>query len=285
MHSAVFLKSFVFLHFSRLYCDRMLTAFFFISNITIFVKEDSLMQTITELCTTVVGKALLALIVWIVGKFIIKKILGLVEKIKALDKIEPNTRTFVVSAVRWLLYIMLVVSIVAILGVPMASVITVLGTAGAAIALSLQGSLSNLAGGIMLVIFKPFKVGDFVEAAGVSGFVKEITMFYTVANIIDYSAEDTRRVDLSFACAKSENPAAIQNLILETLSANEKVLKDPSPFARLSGGTNEAMQFTARAWCKTADYWDVYFDLTQSVTEKLGANGVQAPAMRVISGK
>ena len=93
------------------------------------------MQTITELCTTVVGKALLALIVWIVGKFIIKKILGLVEKIKALDKIEPNTRTFVVSAVRWLLYIMLVVSIVAILGVPMASVITVLGTAGAAIAL------------------------------------------------------------------------------------------------------------------------------------------------------
>ena len=199
------------------------------------------MQTIIELCTTVVGKALLALIVWIVGKFIIKKILGLVEKIKALDKIEPNTRTFVVSAVRWLLYIMLVVSIVAILGVPMASVITVLGTAGAAIALSLQGSLSNLAGGIMLVIFKPFKVGDFVEAAGVSGFVKEITMFYTVlntvdncrihvpngslmnANIIDYSAEDTRRVDLSFACAKSENPAAIQNLILETLSANEKV--------------------------------------------------------------
>ena len=243
----------------------MLTAFFFITNITIFVKEDSLMQTITELCTTVVGKALLALIVWIVGKFIIKKILGLVEKIKALDKIEPNTRTFVVSAVRWLLYIMLVVSIVAILGVPMASVITVLGTAGAAIALSLQGSLSNLAGGIMLVIFKPFKVGDFVEAAGVSGFVKEITMFYTVA--------------------KSENPAAIQNLILETLSANEKVLKDPSPFARLSGGTNEAMQFTARAWCKTADYWDVYFDLTQSVTEKLGANGVQAPAVRVISGK
>ena len=303
MHSAVFLKSFVFLHFSRLYCDRMLTAFFFITNITIFVKEDSLMQTITELCTTVVGKALLALIVWIVGKYIIKKILVLVEKIKALDKIEPNTRTFVVSAVRWLLYVMLIVSIVAILGVPMASVITVLGTAGAAIALSLQGSLSNLAGGIMLVIFKPFKVGDFVEAAGVSGFVKEITMFYTVlntvdncrihvpngslmnANIIDYSAEDTRRVDLSFACAKSENPAAIQNLILETLSANEKVLKDPAPFARLSGGTNEAMQFTARAWCKTADYWDVYFDLTQSVTEKLGANGVQAPAMRVISGK
>ena len=261
------------------------------------------MEALTNLCTTVVGKVLLAIVVWFVGKFIVNKILGLVGKIKVLDKIEPNTRTFVLSALKWLLYVILVVSIVAILGVPMASVITVLGTAGAAIALSLQGSLSNLAGGIMLVIFRPFKVGDFVEASGVTGTVKEITLFYTVlntvdncrinvpngalmnANIIDYSAETTRRVDLSFASAKSEDPKKIQNLMLEVMRQNEKVLKDPAPFARLSGGTNEAMQFTARAWCKTEDYWDVYFDLTQAITEKLGENGVQAPAVRVISEK
>lgn len=260
------------------------------------------MSTFAEFCTSIVGKVLLALVVWFVGKFAIKKVLGLMDKIKGLDKIEPNTRTFINSAVKWLLYVILIVSIVSILGVPMASVITVLGTAGAAVALSLQGSLANLAGGIMMVIFKPFKVGDFVEAAGVSGVVKEITLFYTVlntpdncrihvpngslmnANIIDYSAEDTRRVDLTFACAKSESPAAIQKLILEAMRENEKVLADPAPFARLSGGTNEAMQFTARAWCKSADYWDVYFDLTQAVTEKLGENGVQAPAVRVISG-
>lgn len=261
------------------------------------------MEALTNLCTTVVGKVLLAIVVWFVGKFIVNKILGLVGKIKVLDKIEPNTRTFVLSALKWLLYVILVVSIVAILGVPMASVITVLGTAGAAIALSLQGSLSNLAGGIMLVIFRPFKVGDFVEASGVTGTVKEITLFYTVlntvdncrinvpngalmnANIVDYSAEETRRVDLSFASAKSEDPKKIQDLMLEVMGQNEKVLKDPAPFARLSGGTNEAMQFTARAWCKTEDYWDVYFDLTQAITEKLGENGVQAPAVRVISEK
>ena len=261
------------------------------------------MEALTNLCTTVVGKVLLAIVVWFVGKFIVNKILGLVGKIKALDKIEPNTRTFVLSALKWLLYVILVVSIVAILGVPMASVITVLGTAGAAIALSLQGSLSNLAGGIMLVIFRPFKVGDFVEASGVTGTVKEITLFYTVlntvdncrinvpngalmnANIVDYSAEATRRVDLSFASAKSEDPKKIQSLMLDVMEQNEKVLKDPAPFARLSGGTNEAMQFTARAWCKTEDYWDVYFDLTQAITEKLGENGVQAPAVRVISEK
>lgn len=261
------------------------------------------MEALANLCTTVVGKVLLAIVVWFVGKFIVSKIMGLVGKIKVLEKVEPNTRTFVLSALKWLLYVVLVVSIVAILGVPMASVITVLGTAGAAIALSLQGSLSNLAGGIMLVIFRPFKVGDFVEASGVTGTVKEITLFYTVlntvdncrinvpngalmnANIIDYSAEETRRVDLTFASAKSEDPQKIQSLMLEVMDRNEKVLKDPAPFARISGGTNEAMQFTVRAWCATADYWDVYFDLTQAITEKLGENGVQAPAVRVISEK
>ena len=261
------------------------------------------MEALANLCTTVVGKVLLAIVVWFVGKFIVSKIMGLVGKIKVLEKVEPNTRTFVLSALKWLLYVILVVSIVAILGGPMASVFTVLGTAGAAIALSLQGSLSNLAGGIMLVIFRPFKVGDFVEASGVTGTVKEITLFYTVlntvdncrinvpngalmnANIVDYSAEATRRVDLSFASAKSEDPKKIQSLMLDVMEQNEKVLKDPAPFARLSGGTNEAMQFTARAWCKTEDYWDVYFDLTQAITEKLGENGVQAPAVRVISEK
>ena len=261
------------------------------------------MEALSNLCTTVVGKVLLAIVVWFVGKFIVSKIMGLVGKIKVLEKVEPNTRTFVLSALKWLLYVILVVSIVAILGVPMASVITVLGTAGAAIALSLQGSLSNLAGGIMLVIFRPFKVGDFVEASGVTGTVKEITLFYTVlntvdncrinvpngalmnANIVDYSAEATRRVDLSFASAKSEDPKKIQSLMLDVMEQNEKVLKDPAPFARISGGTNEAMQFTVRAWCKTEDYWDVYFDLTQAITEKLGENGVQAPAVRVISEK
>ena len=258
------------------------------------------METLVNLCTTVVGKVLLALLVWFVGKFVVKKVMELIRKVPVLDKIEPNTRTFVLSALKWILYIILVVSIVAILGVPMASVITVLGTAGAAIALSLQGSLANLAGGIMLVIFRPFKVGDYVETSGVAGTVKEINLFYTVlntvdncrinvpngslmnANILDYSAEETRRVDLAFASAKSEDPKKIQDLMLEVMEQNEKVLKDPAPFARISGGTNEAMQFTVRAWCRTVDYWDVYFDLTQAITEKLGENNIQAPAVRVI---
>ena len=102
------------------------------------------------------------------------------------------------------------------------------------------------------------------------------------ANVVNYSSEALRRVDLTFACAKSEAPAQIQDLMMDVVKANGKVLADPAPFARLSGGTNEAMEFTVRAWTKGEDYWDVYFDLTQAITEAMGAKGVQAPAVRVV---
>ena len=260
-------------------------------------------ETITAVCTTIVGKILLAVLVYLVGRAVIGRLLTVAAKIKGIDSLDPNVRTFTISAIKGILYLVLIVSIISILGVPMASVIAVLGTAGATVALALQGSLANLAGGIMLLIFKPFKVGDFVETSGVSGVVKKLTLFYTVlttldnkrvtvpngalmnANVVDYSAEPTRRVDLTFLTAKSEKPAAIQAMMKEVMAANEKVMADPAPFAQVSGGTNEAMEFTVRAWCATDDYWDVYFSLVQGITERLGEAGVQAPAVRVISDK
>ena len=105
------------------------------------------------------------------------------------------------------------------------------------------------------------------------------------ANVIDYSTEPTRRVDLTFLTARSEEPARIQALMKEVMAANDKVLADPAPFAQISGGTNEALEFTVRAWCATADYWDVYFALIQEISEKLGANSVQSPAVRIITDK
>ncbi len=259
------------------------------------------MEAFAALCATVVGRVLLSALAYLVGRFIIKKLMAWIEKIKGISSLDPNVRTFTVSAIKWLLYLILVVSIVSILGVPMASVITVLGTAGAAIALALQGSLSNLAGGVMLLIFKPFQVGEFIETNGVQGVVSAINLFYTVlttpdnkrinvpngglmnAVVVDYSAEPTRRVDLTFLTAKSEKPAEIQAMMRQVMESNEKVLKDPAPFAQVSGGTSEAMEFTVRAWCATADYWDVHFALAQAITEKLGEAGVKAPAVRVIS--
>lgn len=258
-------------------------------------------ENLAGIVTTAGGKLLLAAVVLIVGCVVIKTVVKTLKKSKAFGKLEGTVASFAASLISGALYVVLTVAVIGILGVPMASVITVLASAGVAVGLALQGALSNLAGGIMLMIFKPFHVGDYVEASGAAGVVEEVTLFYTVfasldnkritvpngnlmnANIVDYSAKELRRVDLTFRCAKSEKPAQIQQILLGVAASHEKVLKDPAPFARLSGGTDESMEFTVRAWCKNADYWDVYFDLTQGVAEAFGENGVQAPAVRVLN--
>ena len=233
---------------------------------------DVIITYLASLATSVGSKILFAIIVLIVGKIIIDAVLKLLKKSNVLDKMDASVKTFALSFVKIALYALLIISIIGILGVPMASIVAALASAGVAIGLALQGALSNLAGGIMLMIFKPFKVGDFVEASGVSGIAKEITMFYTVivtldnkritvpngnlmnANIVDYSAEDLRRVDLDFSCAKSEDPAKVQSIMIKVMESNAKVLSEPEkPFARVSGGTNEAMNFIVRAWCNHAD--------------------------------
>ena len=261
----------------------------------------AIITNLAAMATAAGGEIILALLVLIIGNILIKSVLKFLGKSKMMDKIEGTVRTFILSFLKAGLYAILAISIIGIMGVPMASVVAVLASAGVAIGLALQGALSNLAGGIMLMIFKPFHQGDYVSAAGVEGVVKEVTLFYTViltldnkritvpngslmnANITDYSAEELRRVDLQFACAKSEAPAKIQDMMIAAMKANPKVLSDPEPFARISGGTNEAMEFTVRAWCKSDDYWDVYFDLTQKITESMAENGVKAPAVRITS--
>ena len=262
---------------------------------------EKMLENLLALIPTVCGKIVLALLVLIIGRIIIKAIVKLVKKGKFMNKTEGEVQSFTVSFVSIGLNVLLFISIIGILGVPMASIITVLASAGVAVGLALQGALSNLAGGIMLMLFKPFHVGNYVEASGVAGVVQEVTLFYTVfltldntrvtvpngslmnANVVNYSSEELRRVDLTFSCAKSEDSGKIQSLMLDAMNNNEKVLKDPAPFARISGGTDTSMIFTVRAWCKNADYWDVYFDLTEAITNSFAGSGVKAPAIRVVS--
>ena len=255
-----------------------------------------------DLAVNVGGKLILALIVFLIGRLIIKKLVKLLGKIKKLDELDPTVHRFLTNFVKVGLYVLLVLSIINILGVPMASIVAVLASAGLAVGMALQGSLSNMAGGIMLLIFRPFNVDDYISGAGEEGFVKKIALFYTElltidnrtvilpngplmnGNIINFTREGKRRVDLVFTTAKSEVPQKVQDIMKAVMAANEKVLTDPAePFAQVSGGTNEAMEFTVRAWCATADYWDVYFGLIQGIVEALGEAGVQAPAARVIT--
>lgn len=261
------------------------------------------MTAIGDILIEALAKIILALLVWLIGRLIVGKLLKLLENSKAFKRQEETLRKFLLSGARIALYVILVISIIGILGIPMASIVAALASAGLAIGMAMQGSLSNFAGGVMLLIFKPFKVGDYISAAGGEGTVKEVNLFYTILNTIDnkaisipngslmnanvtnMSSEELRRVDLTFGCAKGEDVARVQQVMLDAMAEDELVLKDPEPFARLSGGTNEAMEFTTRAWCKSEDYWTVYFDLTQKITEALGRAGVNAPAVRVIANK
>lgn len=261
------------------------------------------MEKIRDMLTGAGGSIVQAILVAVIGFFMIKYVMKLLKKLKGFEKLDQTTTRFILNLIKWVLYVMLIIAVISILGVPMAQVIAVLASAGLAVGLALQGALSNLAGGILLMIMRPFKVGDYVDAAGASGFVQSINLFYTVmltidnkrvtvpngslmnANVVDYTAEPKRRVDLVFACAKSEKPAEIQQCILDAVATSKYALTDPEPFARISGGTNEAMEFTVRVWCKTEDYWDLYFELNQSIVEAFAAKGVQAPAMRILNEK
>ena len=261
------------------------------------------MDKIKDMLTGAGGNIVLAIVISVVGYFVIKYLMKILDKVKGIEKLDPTVTRFMKSFIKWLLYIMLIIGVIGILGVPMAQVIAVLASAGVAIGLALQGALSNLAGGILLMIIRPFNVGDYVDAAGASGVVQSINLFYTQimtvdnkritvpngnlmnANVVDYTAEPLRRVDLEFSCAKSEKPSEIQQCILDAVAGSELALKDPAPFARINGGTNEAMTFTVRVWCKTENYWDLYFELNQSIVEAFAAKGVQAPALRVVNDK
>ena len=261
------------------------------------------MEKIKDMLASAGGNIVLAIIITVVGMILIKYIMKLLRKMKSFEKLDQTMTRFILNLVKWLLYVMLIIAVIGILGVPMAQIIAVLASAGVAVGLALQGALSNLAGGILLMILRPFNVGDYVDAAGASGVVNAIHLFYTViitidnkritvpngalmnANVVDYTAEPTRRVDLVFACAKSEKPSEIQKCILDAIAGSEYALQDPAPFAHISGGTNEAMEFTVRVWCKTENYWDLYFELNQSIVEAFAAKGVQAPAMRILNEK
>ncbi len=261
------------------------------------------MDAIKELLTNAGGNVVLAIVISIVGYLLIKYLMKLLRRLKGFEKLDQTMVRFILNFIKWGLYVMLIIAVISILGVPMAQVIAVLASAGVAIGLALQGALSNLAGGILLMVMRPFNVGDYVDAAGASGVVHSINLFYTViltidnkritvpngslmnSNVVDYTAEPMRRVDLVFTCAKSEKPAEIQKCILDAIATSQYALQEPAPFAHISGGTNEAMEFTVRVWCKTESYWDLYFELNQSIVEAFAAKGVQAPALRVVSDK
>ncbi len=240
-------------------------------------------------------KLLAALVVLIIGRLLIKFVTKRMGKSRFAKEGDATVVRILQNFTKIGLYILLIVSIVAILGVPMASLVAVIASAGVAIGLALQGALSNLAGGVMILIFRPFRLGDFVTVDDYSGTVSDIGIFYTVLtttdnkvvtvpngtvmgdSIVNYSVKDTRRVELVFGAAYGTDPQKVIALLLREAERHELVLDDPAPFARLTNQGDSSLDFTLRVWVKNADYWTVHFDLLETLTKKFEEEGIEIP--------
>ena len=256
---------------------------------------DALIEFLFDLATALGSKLLGALLIFAVGSKGIQMFLNWLKTAPKLDRLDAGLRTFLVSFSRIILYVLLVITVAMVLGVPATSFITMLASCGVAIGLALQGSLSNFAGGLMILFFKPFKVGDYIDASGESGTVAEISVVYTViltpdgkrvtipnggltnSVIRNYSSEELRRVDLTFGAAYGCDVELVKNAIRSVVETHELVLKDPEPFVRLSSHDDSALTYTVRAWCRNSDYWTVHFDLMEGVKKAFDANGIEIP--------
>lgn len=256
-------------------------------------------KKLIEMGTTSGGKIVLAIIVLIVGLLLIKMITKGVNKHVEKSKMDPTVKMVVTKLVKILLYVVLVVGLIEILGVPMTSVAALIASGGLAVGLGFQGALANLAGGFLILIFKPFKVGDYVNAADAEGIVRDISIFYTKlltldnktvlipngdlmsSNVTNLTAEPIRRIDLDFKITNDIDQDFVKSVLLKAAEKCESILPDPPPFARLTAVDDDTYIFTVRGWCNTETYWDSYFDLIETCSKSLADNGIDDPEERI----
>lgn len=240
-------------------------------------------------------RILIALAILIIGCLIVKRIVKNIESGKMFKRINKTLRLFLRHLIAVALYAVIAVSIVSVLGFNMSALSAVIASCGLTIGLALQGGLSNIAGGIMLVIFKPFEIGDYVESSGVSGTVVDIGLFYStlttpdnkkvvvpngvISNnvITNYSTHDTRRIDFDFNIAYSANIDTARKVLFACAKADERILFDPQPEVMISSHNDSGMTIRLRVWVKTAEYWDVYFSMYEQVKRSFDEYGIEIP--------
>ena len=254
-----------------------------------------LMDIGMEFITTYGIKVLGAIAIWIIGSWVIKKIMKALTKVMSKKDYDISLQKFLLNLVSWILKIVLVITILGNLGVQTTSFAALLAAAGLAIGMALQGSLGNFAGGVLLLIFKPFKIGDLIEAQGELGVVKEIEIFTTKiltptnkeviipngalsnGNITNYSSEGILRVDLTIGVSYDADIKQTKEVLLKVLTDNPKVLKDPAPSINVSELADSSVNFAVRPFCTVADYWDVHFGTIENCKIALDAAGIEIP--------
>jgi small conductance mechanosensitive channel len=237
----------------------------------------------------------MAILIWIIGTWVIRLINKGIKK--ALDKgdYDISLKKFLLNIISWILKIVLIVVVLSTVGIETTSFVAILAAAGLAIGLALQGSLANFAGGVLLMIFKPIKVGDFIEAQGEVGSVKEIEIFTTKLtstdnkeiiipngklsndNIVNYSTMEIRRVDMVFGVGYDSDIKQTKDILMSQLNNHPLILKEPAPLVRLTELADSSLNFNVRPWVNTSDYWGVYYDIMESTKEALDAAGIDIP--------
>ncbi len=256
-------------------------------------------QTLSEYAALYIPKLLLAIITLIIGLWIINLVVKSIRKALTKRQVDPSLVPFLSSLIKALLVVILLISVAGQLGVAIASFVAVLGAAGLAIGLALQGSLSNFAGGILILILKPFKVGDVIEAQGVTASVSEIQIFYTILKsydnktivipngslsndkIINYSTEPTRTVEWVFGISYNDDIDKARQIIKDTVFADERVLNQDTPFINLAELADSSVNFKVRAQCEQANFWALFFEKTEAVKKAFDANGISIPYPQV----
>lgn len=256
---------------------------------------DNILDKVIDFATVYGIKIIGAILIWIIGSWVIKKIMKGMKKVMSNRAYDESLQKFLLNLTNWILKILLIITLLGTLGVPTTSFAAIIAAAGLAIGLALQGSLGNFAGGVLIMIFKPIKIGDLIEAQGEVGVVKEIEIFTTKltglsnreiiipngalsnGNIINYTTEGTRRVDLTFGVGYDSDIKKTKDVLMNVLTSHPLVLKDPQPTVNVSELADSSVNFAVRPWSKAEDYWTVYFDITEQTKEALDAAGIEIP--------
>jgi small conductance mechanosensitive channel len=254
-----------------------------------------LMNQLLDMSVEYGPKLLGAIVVLILGLWIIRVFTKAVVKIMEKQNTSDSLRPFVRSLVNVLLKVLLVVSVLGMIGIEMTSFIAILGAAGLAVGMALSGTLQNFAGGVMILVFKPYKVGDVIDAQGYIGSVTEIQIFNTIlktpdnktiiipngglstGSMTNYSTEEKRRVDWTFGIGYGDNVDKAKAVIKKLCDNDTRILKDPEVFIAVSELADSSVNFVVRAWVKSVDYWGVFFDMNENVYKTFNAEGLNIP--------
>lgn len=252
-------------------------------------------EYVTNAALSLGSKLIQIIVIWFVGRWLSKRLISMIKTMMLKKKTDASIQTFLVSFIDIVALIVLITIIISVIGIDTSSFIALFASAGVAIGMALSGTLQNFAGGVMVLLFRPYKVGDYIEAQGQAGTVKEIQIFNTLLQTPDnrviivpngplstgiinnYSRESKRRVDFTFSISYGDDFELAQSVLLEIIGKDERILKDPAPFIQLSSMAASSIDITVRVWCNAADYWGIYFDMNKTVYKTFPAKGLNFP--------